>query len=362
MPEVLIEDTNPYSTRRASLLAEDGNLYLYLSALSGSREDPTEAVEPTVSAVWVANHGPAPKRLRPGDQHGAGRPPIMGCDGTTFPLGCPPLNGSPELVWFEEGDGVALLDADGLLAVIPGWGGREGFCGYARYCREQTPLAWPLGSAARATLDKKVAASREFWAWRLSDGWDEVETSGLAHLDARIGPREAIWRIDGGSFPEMIASQHRLGGREAWITSTTGLSAQRMPQVEQFVQRLGDGGRIELAVGTATADQGAREVVGGPGSIPFSRMTWLGEGHVVDGEPVRSSSLGSDMAGVLLTANPPPGPGPSVPDLSGLFRRGEPVTWLWVIAIDAATLRLARAEGASAALDALAAAGRGWVH
>ena len=39
MPDLLIEDVNPYRTRRASLLAEDGNLYLYVSALSGTGDD-----------------------------------------------------------------------------------------------------------------------------------------------------------------------------------------------------------------------------------------------------------------------------------------------------------------------------------
>ena len=195
---------------------------------------------------------------------GAGRPPIMGREGTRFPLGCPALNGSLEVVWFEEGDGVALVDADGLLAVIPGWGGADGFCGYARNCQEQTPLAWPLGPEARASLEETVSASREFWTWRLTEAWPGVEESGLAHLDERIGRREAVWRIDGGGFPEMTASRHRYGQRDVWITSTTGLSAQRMPKVEQFVRDRQASGRIELAVARTTASAEARNAVVGP--------------------------------------------------------------------------------------------------
>lgn len=360
MPDVLIESDNPYRTRRASLLAEEGDLYLYLSALSGTGRDPDVVVAPTVSAVWVANLGPAPEQLTPGGEHDLGRPPIMGRDGTAFPLGCPPPHGTPELVWFEEGDGVALLDADGLLAVIPGWGGKARFSGYARYCRTQTPLAWPLGPEAQATLDERVAASREFWAWRLTDGWTEIESSGLAHLDARLGPHEAMWRVDGGSFPEMSASRHRLRGHDVWVTSTTGLSAQRMPQVDQFASDLA--GRVELAVAHRTDDDQVRDAIVGPASIPFQRMTWVGDGHVIDGQAETNTSLGSGVAGVLLSANPPPDAGLSIPDLSGLRRRGEAVTWLWVLAMDSTTLALAKAKGSKAALDALASAGRSWVQ
>ncbi|MDQ6696363.1 MAG: suppressor of fused domain protein [Actinomycetota bacterium] len=360
MPDVLIEGDNPYRTRRASLLAEDGDLYLYLSALSGTDGDADSVDAPTMSAVWVANLGPAPAEFQPGGEYEIGRPPIMGRDGTVFPRGCPPPNGTPELVWFEEGDGVALVDADGILAVIPGWGGKARFSGYARHCRIQTPLAWPLWPEAVAALDQKVAAARAFWAWRLSDGWSEVESTGLAHLDARLGPREALWRVDGGSFPEMSASRHRLRGDAVWVTSTTGLSAQRMPQVDQFVSSPAT--RIELAVARRTDADQVRDAIVGPASIPFSRMTWLGEGHVVDGQSETNTSLGHDVAGVLLSANPPPDAALSIPDLSGLRRRGEAVTWLWVLAMDEATLALAKAKGSKAALDALASAGRSWIQ
>jgi len=360
MPDVLVEADNPYRTRRASLLAEDGDLYLYLSALPRTGREADAADAPTVSAVWVANLGPAPDELQPGGEHDLGRPPIMGRDGTAFPLGCPPPTGTLELVWFEEGDGVALLDADGILAVIPGWGGKARFSGYARYCCAQTPLAWPLGPEALATFDERVASSRDYWAWRLAEGWGDIESSGLAHLEARLGPQEAMWRVDGGGFPEMSASRHRLRGEAVWVTSTTGLSAQRMPQVDQFATD--PAARVELAVACRTPDDRARDAIVGPASIPFSRMTWLGEGHVIDGQAETNTSLGSDVAGVLLSAHAPPDAGLAIPDLSGLRRRGESVTWLWVLALDGPTLALAKAKGSRAALDALASAGRSWVQ
>ncbi|MCB1040842.1 MAG: hypothetical protein KDA94_15130, partial [Acidimicrobiales bacterium] len=109
MPELLLQAISPYQTRRASLLRGDGDLYLYLEDLVG----PTPA---TASAVWVANYQQAPTDR---SESPAGVPPRMGAGGTQFPEGCPDLGRAMDLVWFEEGDAVAVVDAEGVLAAIP---------------------------------------------------------------------------------------------------------------------------------------------------------------------------------------------------------------------------------------------------
>jgi len=294
VPDTLIESANPYGTRRASVLVGEGTVYLYLTDVSDGPHGPT------VSATWVANLGPAPAQLdlRPA-QAGSG-PPLMGREGTKFPQGCPPPNGPLQVVWFEEGDGVALLDSDVILAVIPGWGGTDGFYGYARHCRERTEVAWPLASAEQATLDAKVASSRRFWSWRLGDGWKEVQQSGVAHLEARLGPQEEYWAIDGGRFPQIGASRHRIANRDVWVTATTGLSAQRMPKVEQFVDDPAAVGRIELVVARTVADDQGAAALSRLATIPFSRTTWFGSGHTVGGEAGSYPAFGPDKVGLLL--------------------------------------------------------------
>ena len=51
-----------------------------------------------------------------------------------------------------------------------------------------------------------------------------------------------------------------------------------------------------------------------------------------------------------------------MPDLSGLSRRGAPVTYLWVVLIDEDTFRLARGRDARAALVHLHEHGTTWVQ
>jgi hypothetical protein len=133
-----------------------------------------------------------------------------------------------------------------------------------------------------------------------------------------------------------------------------------MPQMDQFTSD--PPGRIELAVARRSDDDHARNAIVGPASIPFSRMTWLGEGHIIDGQAETSSSLGPDVVGVLLTADPPTDAQYPLPDLSGLHRQREEVTWLWVLGLDRSTLAIAETAGSRAALDALASAGRSWIQ
>lgn len=354
MPDMLLQETSPYRTRRASLLRGEGDVYLYLEDLTGPEAR-------TRSAVWVLNHQPAP---RENDSPTVlGTPPRMGAGGTRHPEGGPGLDGHLELVWFEEGDAVALVDGEGILAVIPGWAGRDGFYGYARYARGRSALAWELTGEAREALDQKLAHSRDFWTWRLAAGaWPEIRASGLAHLGDRVGPQEAAWPLGEAGFPELIASRHRLGERSVWVTATTGLSAQRMAEVEQYVEDAGAATRIELAIARSMPDRDGAELLGALATIPFERCTWLGEGHTIGGVPGVYPAFGADKAALLLTARPPATPFQPLPDLAGFARRDDPVTYLWVLVVDEETFRLARGRDARSALDHLAATGVTWVQ
>lgn len=353
VPELLLQETSPYGTRRASVLRGEGDIYLYLEDVVG--EEPA-----TTSIVWVANHQPAPTDASVVTPPGT--PPRMGAGGTRHPEGCPELGQTLKLVWFEEGDAVALVDAEGVVAVIPGWAGRDGFYGFARYARGRSSLAWELTNEARRVLDSKVTESRDFWNWRQGPAWPEIQSSGLAHLEQRVGAQEGTWPIGDAAFPELMASRHRFGNERVWVTATTGLSAQRMAGVEQHLDVPDGATRIELAIARSNPDQAGAEILGSLAAIPFGRCTWLGEGHTIGGVPGSYPAFGPDRAAILLTARPPFPPGQPPPDLSGLMRRVAPVTYLWVMVIDQATFLMARDRDATTALEHLTEIEATWIQ
>lgn len=353
MPEVLMQQTSPYGTRRASVLRGDGDIYLYL-------EDMVGAAPRTKSAVWVANHEAAPTDSLVTAPPGT--PARMAVGGTSHPGGCPPLAADVALVWFEEGDGVAMIDGGGVIAAVPGWAGRDGFYGYSRYAVGQSPLAWELGGEALRALEQKVTESRDFWVWRLGRAWPEIRATGLAHLEDRIGPQEAVWPVGNEAFPEIIATRHHLSDQDVWITATTGLSAQRMAGVDEFLDDADEAARIELVIARSAPDPAGPELLAALATVPFGRCTWLGEGHTIGGTVGAYPAFGADKAAILLTEHPPVGDGPELPDLSGLSRRSTPVHYLWVMVIDEATFNVARGRDARAALDHLASTGATWIH
>lgn len=353
MPELVMQEISPYGTRRASVLRGDGDSYLYLEDVSG-------ATPQTVSAVWIGNHRPAPTdAVAPSP---VGVPPRMAPSGTRFPAGCPDL-AAPEFVWFEEGDGVALLDRGAMVAVAPGWAGRDGFYGYAANAIGRTALAWELTGRPEQMLTQKVADSRAFWGWRLAEPtWAEIRSAGVAHLDARIGASVSEWPVAGAAFPEIVTTQHRYGTEPIWVTATSGLSAQRMAGVEQYVDDPERAARIELVLARRTPDRSAAELLSALAAVPFGRCTWFGEGHTMGGTVGAYPAFGDDRAAVLITERPPAGTDSAIPNLTGLRRRGDVVVYLWVLVIDEQTFGLARGRDATAALDHLRATGASWVQ
>lgn len=354
MPDLLLRDTSPYGTRRASVVRGEGDVYLYLEDLTGPTPE-------TTSAVWVANHTPAPTGPDDAGSTVAGGPARMAASGTVHPEGCPPFD-QLQVVWFEEGDAVALVDGQGVLACVPGWAGTDGFYGYARYARGQSPLAFELAADAQELLERKVAESAEFWTWRGGQAWAQIRSTGLAHLDAAVGPQEVAWPLGDRLFPELIASRHRYRDHDLWVTATTGLSAQRMAGVEQYHDEPEAAARIELAIARTTPDQVGAELLGALAQIPLGRCTWLGEGHTIGGTPGAYPAFGADKAALLLTASPPAAPDLPAPHLGGLERRGAPVTYLWVLVIDEEAFRIARGRDARNALGHLAETGATWIQ
>src|SRR5260370_11511993 len=72
-------------------------------------------------STWIANHRPAPQAT---DQArlDAGRAPLMPAGRTKHPAGRAPLQAHAlDALWFEEGDGVAILEHGPPIAVIAGW-------------------------------------------------------------------------------------------------------------------------------------------------------------------------------------------------------------------------------------------------
>src|SRR5262252_6842093 len=155
----LLDSISPYGSRRLTVEFDGIATAAYL------RDETT-----LIAATWVANHVRAPRTSDPA-RINAGQVPLMPAARTRHPRGRPPLDPATlQALWFEEGDGVALLERGTVLAVIPGWSdSSRGMPGYSRDVIGQTPFGWSLDDAIDG-LGPRVERAAQFWRWRASAG------------------------------------------------------------------------------------------------------------------------------------------------------------------------------------------------
>jgi len=365
VPVTLLESFSPYGSRRVTVEYDGLVTAAYL-------HDDTAAI----SATWIANHRPAPQAT---DQArlDAGRAPVMPAARTKHPGGRPPLQADAlEALWFEEGDGVAILESGRPLAVIAGWSDMDrGMPGYSADVIGQTPFGWSLDDAMEG-LAPRLERSRAFWRWR-QNGWNQYQQALFSHLQDRLGPSGHYWDASAGKQPLTGVTERPPSARRPYtVLSTVGMSCQRMPVVEQVLDDPSGFARIELAVATTLPSAQAARVFLWLATYPWHAVTWFGPGHSVRWYHEPSTfPLGGGAEAVLLLDSPgprsggdrggrPPEPtldGPEPPDLSGFAFGGDPVRWLWVIPISERDRQLAKDRGSSALVSRLAAQHRSWI-
>ncbi|OLT38244.1 hypothetical protein BJF79_27765 [Actinomadura sp. CNU-125] len=361
---VVHAEAGPYGGRRL-VIENDGTVTVaYLK----------DAGESIVGAVWVANHRAAPEGLDR-SRLAAGAAPLLPRSHVRHPEGRDVLDpGALEVVWFEEGDGVAVLEGGDPLFVIPGWSDMgRGIPGYARDATEQSPFAFPLAEenddfaarVDRARVHWKTAHSEEAWA--------EYQQSVLGHLLQRLGPGGHYWHDVGrpsggrtGALPTVgVTERPPQADREFTVLSTVGMSLQRMPTIELYERDVSPYARVEIALASTLPTRSAGNVFPWLAPYPWRSVTWFAPGDVVrwghESRPFPMAVEGSGWEGVLLLEDPARLAGPTPPALTGLTVQGDPVRWLWIVPITGEEQRFAKSEGSDALVRRLAREERAWV-
>jgi hypothetical protein len=358
-------EVSPYRSRRLVIETDGKVSAAYLTDSRGT----------VVGASWLANHAPAPAGLDRA-RLDAGHAPMLPASHVRHPQGRPPLNGYElEVVWFEEGDGVAVLEAGEPLCVIPGWSdiGR-GIPGYSRDVTDQTPYAFPLTDEIEG-FGPRIDGARHHWkVCGTDDSWADFQQAVLGHLLQRLGPGGHYWhdvgrRLPGGiggAAPVVgVTERPSRGDREFTVLSTVGMSRQRMPTVGLYEDDAAPYSRVELAVATTLPSQRAGSLFPWLVQYPWRVVTWFATGDVVRWhEKSHAFPLGGGehaWEGVLLLDDPSRLAGPVVPGLTGLSTEGDPVRWLWLVPITGEEYRYAKNEGSDALIRRLAQQNRSWI-
>jgi len=269
-PETLLFETSPHGTLDAMVQRDNRTVYLYLNAPNfpsfGTR------------AVWVRNLVRGPLVVSESDVQ-QGLPPVMPRTHCAHPDGAAePDANDLHFVWFEEGNGVALFESGELLAILPPWSGLDGFHGYARDCRIENSLCWPL--PIEDHLEVRIRRARQYWQnWEVSSPFADYQQQILSdpkkQIEKRLGNANAYFSIDGGKWPPRgIQSYCDPQGNLSLVTIGVGMCA--MPNVELSVEKPALYRRTELAIWIPTAHHSLGE--------PESSSSQTGDNGKVDNE------------------------------------------------------------------------------
>ena len=352
-PTILLDSESPYASRRVVVEYDGTTTAAYLHDKTGP-----------IAATWIANHQRAPHAADVA-KLGSGQAPEMPAAHTKHAEGTPLLEPAAlRALWFEEGDGVVVLERGEPLAVLPGWANMaKGMPGYSRDVVGQTPFGWSLDDAMEG-LRPRITEATEFWRWRSDESaWPGIQQAVLGHLLTRLGPGARYWDVGGGRQPLVgVSERPPTAQRPYTVLSTVGMSCQRMPVVEQLGDDPGAAPRIELAIATTIASTEAARVFLWLAQYPWREVSWLGSGRTLPWyhEPA-TFPLGGGHEAVLLLASPGDLIGPEVPDLTGFAFNSEAVRWLWIIPVSERERALATERGPASLVTQLAAQRRSWV-
>ncbi|WP_442509087.1 suppressor of fused domain protein [Novipirellula sp. SH528] len=340
-PQVLLEEVSPHGNFQA-VVEQDSRVCTFYLFQEGN-----------VRPVWVRNLAPAPEST---DRESmlAGRAPMQDARFCNHPEGSKPLVAEQlRVVWFDSGDGAALLENDDPIAIIPHWAGQSGFSGYARDCTGESVHAWPL--TEMNALRKRIEDSERWWRQWDEDIWAPFQETMIHSLEVVFGPHTRYFSIDGGNWPPKALALFE--NEDSYTLLSIGVSIRPQPCTDRDEIRPEAPRRIELGISIdkkfgedAVMKLGA--YVSAQTNLPWTLNTCLGEGHSIPCDSM-PNDCGVTYPAVLLTMTPPNCPCIALGDIDG-----EPIHLLWLIPVQAADRQAAEEQGTAVILDRLWGEGR----
>ena len=271
-PQVILFERSPYGNIDAIVEHDNQTVYFYLASQNrfGMR------------SCWLGNLVEGPLVMSEADLQ-KGKPPLVPRIHCTHPSGRELLLESElEIVWFEEGNGAAVLERGEVLGIIPPWSGSNDFHGYARDSIAETIVAWPIPT--ETAILRRIDHAREFWqGFQQGNPFTELQTTILDSHKTRFGSEVKYWAIDNKQFPPRGMVQLESDG--ITTLATVGMSLVPQPNVEMYVENPSTSRRVELAcrVESAKLDPERIEQLGRQISSvakhPWDTFTWYGHMH-----------------------------------------------------------------------------------
>jgi Suppressor of fused protein (SUFU) len=274
---VLLAATSPFGNIEAVVESDGRTVYLYLDG------GPNFGIR----AVWVRNLVTGPLTFNNEDLQGS-RAPVLPRIHTAKSEPSPlPVADDLSLVWFVEGNAVALFERERLLAVIPPWSGLDGFHGYSVECASENQVVAPLPNDANFL--RRIEISRRYWQeWTNNSPFTRWQPEFLARYAAAYGQQQNYFNINGENFPPRGLGVFK--SNRAVTLATVGMSLCLMPTVELVAQNPWEFRRVELVnvlpvSATEVEIMTVAKRMSSLAGLPWREWTWLGDNHTCQWMP-----------------------------------------------------------------------------
>lgn len=348
---ILLDETSPNGNVFAQVENDGRTVYFYLYH--------EESGKHVTRAAWVVNLLPAPEQP---DVEGMrqGVAPLLPRAFCDHPQGMnAPEADRLRIVWFEEGDAAALLDEEGILAVVPNWGANAMTCGYSRRCIEFNEFSIPLAGALEV-FQARVKAAEAFWNEQGTEQrWPLFRDAMLSTYESAFGVHEKYFAADGDEWPPRAIV--RFTDSDRVILASIGMSQRPMPRVDSSTDEAQLFRRAEMAIALDLHEaKGASEPfarwISGQLQYPWKAFTWFGHGHTMPCDAAKAISSRAELSSVLFVTS-----GLGVPSIKLPNVREDPVNLLWAIPITDRERQIAVANESVALISRLAEAGVSYV-
>lgn len=324
-PYQIAEASNQQQTLIARVEQDERTAYLYIWPAEAFR------TQFAVRGCWLRNLLPAPVHEDVvAVQQGVA--PLLSAEYCRTLLAEPPLDPAGlQIIWSPSDDGAALWYQGQLLAVIPGWSlYQDKQVSYSASCIKANRLTAPLGSASTNEYYAQALQHRHFWRdWQDGDKWAALQQQMLARYASQLGESIKYYAVDREIWPPMAISQHYHEG--CWYFITLGMSIRPMPWVDFLYHDLAPQyRRTELAIAIdaeVMTEENAVQMasaLAGFAHLPWSRLSWIGEGHTLGSGMAPVGFEGFLLSGLLAGAGEP---------LSLLPLEDDKVNLLWAVPV-----------------------------
>ena len=330
--KLLLNETNPYGTWTAVVEDDGRTVYLYLNPAGESHA--------TSRAVWVRNLIPAPMAPDRAAMKG-GCAPLFRAEACQHPGGLGPLKPDElDIVWFQEGNAVALFRDGKPEALIPPWSGMDGFFGYAAEAVGPDAGTVPFPED-RAGLQARLDENLAFWTARSAGNfWSSYRDQMIAHYEASYGPHKQYFAVTDRDYPPLAVVEFE--SHNEVVYASLGMSAQNVPDVELYEEEPGNHVRTELVWSSPAQDTSVPGLVARVALYPWLASAYLGPGHLY-----RTGMDGTDRAYVLFTPEFP------IARPASFQSDGYPVRFLYTFAVGDEWLQVAKTRGTEHVLSKL---------